>query len=301
MAEYLAGEFRAAGFPAADIHVVPFEGVGDKTASLVVRYRPWRGNGKGGKPILLMAHMDVVAAKREDWERDPVRADRGERLLLRTRHLRRQAGRGGDHQHLPASQGRRVRAQPGPDHLLLRRRGDRAGDHRATSRKQHRALVDAEFALNSDGGGGTLDDDTGKPLYYSLQTAEKTYADFTVTARNPGGHSSQPRDDNAIYDLAAALLKVRDYKFPVMWNDTTLASFRQAGATTPGELGEALRKFAANPQDAAAAAIIAREPELRRPDCAPPAWRPCSSGGHGGECAAAVGARPTSIAASFPA
>ena len=101
--------------------------------------------------------------------------------------------------------------------------------------KEHRALVDAEFALNSDGGGGTLDDDTGKPLYYSLQTAEKTYADFTVTARNPGGHSSQPRDDNAIYDLAAALLKVRDYKFPVMWNDTTLASCRQAGTTTRRE------------------------------------------------------------------
>ena len=65
-----------------------------------------------------------------------------------------------------------------------------------------------------------------------------------MTARNPGGHSSAPRDDNAIYDLAVALLKVRDYKFPVMWNDTTVASFRQAGTTTPGELGEALRKFA---------------------------------------------------------
>jgi acetylornithine deacetylase/succinyl-diaminopimelate desuccinylase-like protein len=99
--------------------------------------------------------------------------------------------------------------------------------------RDHRDLIDAEFALNSDAGGGVLDDDTGKPLFFSLQAAEKTYADFTLTARNPGGHSSLPRPDNAIYDLATALGKVQAYAFPVMSNDITIGSFRAAGKTTP--------------------------------------------------------------------
>ena len=105
---------------------------------------------------------------------------------------------------------------------------------RSAIANKHRALIDAEYALNSDGGGGTLDDDTGKPLFFGLQTAEKTYADFTLTARNPGGHSSQPRADNAIYDLAAALVKLREFSFPVMWNDTTVASFRAGGQDHAG-------------------------------------------------------------------
>ena len=96
---------------------------------------------------------------------------------------------------------------------------------------QHRELIDAEYALNADGGGGTLDDDTGKPLFFGLQTAEKTYADFKLTTRNAGGHSSQPRPDNAIYDLAAALVKLRQFSFPVQWNDTTIAGFRAASKT----------------------------------------------------------------------
>ena len=85
MAEYLAGEFRAAGFPAEDVTVVPFNMPADKTATLVVRYR---GDGTGGKPILLLAHMDVVTAKRSDWTRDPYTAHRRKRLLLRARHVR---------------------------------------------------------------------------------------------------------------------------------------------------------------------------------------------------------------------
>ena len=125
--------------------------------------------------------------------------------------------------------------------------------------REHRNLVDAEFALNSDGGGGILDDNTGKPLYYLLQTAEKSYADFALTAHNPGGHSSQPRAAMPS-TICAALMRVRDYHFPVMTNETTLANLRAAAKTTPGELGAAMAKFAANPQDEAAAAVIARSP-----------------------------------------
>jgi acetylornithine deacetylase/succinyl-diaminopimelate desuccinylase-like protein len=276
MSEYLAGEFRAAGFPAADVSVVRFEGVDDKTASLVVRYR---GNGKGGKPILLMAHMDVVAAKREDWERSPFE------LIEENGYF---YGRGtyDNKQGVVAitSTFLRLKAEgfvPSRD-LILFFSGDEETAQATTMNMahEHRELIDAEFALNGDAGGGTLDDDTGKALYYELQTAEKTYADFSVTARNPGGHSSLPRDDNAIYDLAVALLKVRDYKFPVMWNDTTVASFRQSGTITPGELGEAMRKFADNPRDAAAAAVIAREPSYvgrTRTTCV----ATMLSGGHG--------------------
>jgi len=256
MAEYLAQVFRAGGFPAEDVVVTPFKLTGDQTATLTVRYR---GDGTGGKPILLMAHMDVVTAKREEWERDPYQlieengyfygrgtADikSGVTTLTATFLRLKQEG-----------------FKPKRD-LIIYFSGDEETSQDTTVEmvRRHRNLVDAEYALNSDSGGGTLDDATGKPLYYVLQTAEKTYADFALTAHNPGGHSSQPRADNAIYELAAALTRVRDYQFPVMTNETTLANLRAAAKTTPGELGAAMAKFAANPRDEAAAAVIAASP-----------------------------------------
>jgi acetylornithine deacetylase/succinyl-diaminopimelate desuccinylase-like protein len=127
---------------------------------------------------------------------------------------------------------------------------------------KYRELTDAEFALNGDGGGGSLDSGTGKPQYYKLQGAEKSYASFTLTAHNPGGHSSQPRPDNAIYELADALKAVRGYSFPVMWNDWTIGSFKAAAPATPGELGQAMAKFAANPGDPEAAAVLAMTPSM---------------------------------------
>jgi len=256
VAEYLAGEFRAAGFPADDIHILPFKGEGDQTASLVVRYR-----GKGGKkakPILLMAHMDVVAAKREDWQRDPY-------TLIEENGYFFGRGTYDDKQGVVAltSTFLRLKAEkfvPSRD-LIIYFSGDEetAQATAIDTAKNHRDLIDAEFALNADAGAGTLDE-SGKALYYSMQTAEKTYADFTVTTHNPGGHSSLPRPDNAIYELAVALEKLSHYQAPVMWNDTTLASLRMAGKQIPGELGAAFSRFAANPQDAEAAAIIAKEP-----------------------------------------
>ncbi|MBC8027441.1 MAG: M20/M25/M40 family metallo-hydrolase [Steroidobacteraceae bacterium] len=259
-AEYLAGEFRAAGFPSEDIHILPFKGEGDETVSLVVRYRSdgKGGNGSGAKPILLMAHMDVVTANRSEWERDPYTLIEENGFFY---------GRG----TYDVKQGTtaltatflRLKAEkfvPTRD-LIIYFSGDEETEM-GTVRdvvQNHRALVDAEYALNSDGGGGALDDDTGKALFYGLQTAEKTYADYYVTARNAGGHSSQPRDDNAIYELAAALTKVRAHKFPVQWNDTTIASFAQAGITQPGALGKALAAFAAKPGDPVAAAVIEKD------------------------------------------
>jgi acetylornithine deacetylase/succinyl-diaminopimelate desuccinylase-like protein len=256
MAEYLAAEFRAAGFPADDVTIVPFKLPPEDTAALVVRYR---GDGTGGKPILLLAHMDVVTAKASDWVRDPFKLVEQDGFFY---------GRG----TYDVKQGitalttlfLRLKAEkyvPKRD-LIIFFSGDEETAQATTEgvAKQHRALIDAEYALNADGGGGTLDDETGKPLFFGLQTAEKTYVDFTLTTRNAGGHSSLPRPDNAIYDLAAALSKVRQFSFPVMWNDTTIAGFRASGPMTPGELGVAMTKFAANPKDAEAAATLAANP-----------------------------------------
>jgi acetylornithine deacetylase/succinyl-diaminopimelate desuccinylase-like protein len=258
LVEYLAQEFRAAGFPQKDITILPLKGDGDQTASLVVRYR---GNGKGGKPILLLAHMDVVTAKREEWERDPFTLIEEDGYFY---------GRGtyDDKQGTTALAATflRLKAEkfvPTRD-LILYFSGDEetAMATAEDTAKNHRDLIDAEFALNADAGGGVLDENTGKALYYSFQTAEKTYADFMLTARNPGGHSSLPRDDNAIYELADALSKVRAYKFPPAWNDTTIASFKQSGVTHGGPLGAALLKFAARPGDPAAVAVIEKDPSV---------------------------------------
>ena len=262
VAEYLAGEFRAAGFPDSDIHILPFKGTGDQTASLVVRYRSKDGGtGKGGKPIVLMAHMDVVAARRDDWQRDPY-------TLVEENGFFYGRGTYDDKQGVAALTATflRLKAEkfsPSRD-LILYFSGDEetAQDSTRDAALNHRGLVDAEFALNADAGGGVLDDKTGQALLFGFQTAEKTYADFKVTARNPGGHSSQPRPDNAIYELADALVKLRAFKFPTMWNDTTIASFRQGGATHKDELGAALLKFAANPGDAAAVSVIEQDPGM---------------------------------------
>jgi acetylornithine deacetylase/succinyl-diaminopimelate desuccinylase-like protein len=256
LVEYLVGEFRAAGFPDEDIHVLPFKGRTDATASLAVRYR---GNGKGGRPIALLAHMDVVTAKREEWQRDPYRLIEEDGFFFGRGTYDNKQGVGA----LTATF-LRLKAEkfvPARD-LIIFFSGDEE-TAQATTRDvltQHRALVDAEYALNSDAGGGVLDDDSGRPLYFALQTAEKTYADFSVTARNAGGHSSQPRNDNAIYELAAALQKLAKFRFPVMTNETTTASLAAAGRITPGELGRMLARFAANPRDEAAAEFLANEP-----------------------------------------
>jgi acetylornithine deacetylase/succinyl-diaminopimelate desuccinylase-like protein len=120
----------------------------------------------------------------------------------------------------------------------------------------------AEFAINADAGGGLLDDDSGKPLIYLVQGAEKTYATFELTVANPGGHSSRPRADNAIYDLARVLLKIEAHRFPVMANELTRSYLGAVGRTKEGKLGEALRAFSADPTDTAAIEALAKSPEF---------------------------------------
>jgi acetylornithine deacetylase/succinyl-diaminopimelate desuccinylase-like protein len=251
MANYLAEQFRKAGFPASDIHVLPL----GETASLVVRYR---GEGGGGRPILLLAHMDVVTAKPEEWERDPytlieengffygrgsIDNKQGVALLTATFLQLKKAG-----------------FKPTRD-LIIAFTGDEETGMETTNAlaTTHRSLTDAEFALNSDDGGGQLGED-GKAQYLDVVGAEKISATFELTVRNPGGHSSAPRADNAIYELADAVKAVQAYRFPVMTNEWTLGSFKAASAKTPGPLGEAMRRFAANPKDEAAAEALFNSP-----------------------------------------
>lgn len=252
MANYLAEQFRAGGFPAEDIHVVPHA----QTAALVVRYR---GDGTGGRPILLIAHMDVVPAHRADWERDPFTFVEENGYFFGRGSADNKAG-------LVAlvSNFLQLKAEgftPARD-LIIAFSGDEETSG-ATVRNllaNHRDLVDAEFALNADAGQGTLDETTGAALAYSMQTAEKSFASYTVTAHNAGGHSSQPRPDNAIYDVADAITRVRNYQFRVMWNDTTISSFRANGPRIGGEIGQAMVRFAENPGDRRAARILSASP-----------------------------------------
>jgi len=252
VANYLAKRFAEGGFPAADIHVLPL----GETASLVVRYR---GNGSGGRPIALIAHMDVVTAKREDWQRDPytLTEENGFFFGRGTSDVKQEVA-------LLTTTFLTMKAQgyvPARD-LIIAFSGDEE-TAQATARdlvSTHRDLVDAEFALNGDGGGGVLGEDTGKPQLFYVQGAEKSSAQFLLTTHNAGGHSSMPRADNAIYELADALKAVQHTEFPVMWNDWTLGDFKAAGAVTPGALGAAMTRFAANPHDAAAAAEISKNP-----------------------------------------
>jgi acetylornithine deacetylase/succinyl-diaminopimelate desuccinylase-like protein len=262
MARYLAGKFRGAGFPEADIHLVP---VGE-TASLIVRYR---GDGSGGQPILLMAHMDVVPARREDWERDPFTLVEDDGFFF---------GRGSSDNKagvvaLTATFLRLKHEQFVPRRdLIIFFSGDEETKAKSVTAviKDHRGLIDAEYALNADAGGGILDEAGAKPVLFLVQGAEKTYVDFELSVHNPGGHSSRPRADNAIYELADALEKVRAYRFPVKSNDWTIGNLAAVGKTMPGPVGEALREFSANPVDGTAAERLAAEPEyvgLTRTTC----------------------------------
>ena len=252
MAAYLADRFRAAGFAEQDVLVLPFA----RTASLAVRYR---GDGTGGAALLLLAHMDVVPARREEWDRDPFTLIEDDGFFFGRGSSDNKAGVA-----LITATFLRLRAagfRPTRD-LVLWFSGDEetTGETTMDFLANHRDwLGDVELALNSDAGGGALAPD-GRPTGYTLQTAEKTYADFTLTARNPGGHSSMPRADNAIFDLADAIERIRGFEFPVMWNDTTIASFRSTGKDVGGDDGAALLRFAQTPGDVAAAATLSRNP-----------------------------------------
>ncbi len=253
LAEYLAQQFRDGGFPAEDIHVLP---MGD-TAALVVRYR---GDGSSGKkPVSISAHMDVVEALREDWERDPF-------TLVEDNGYYYGRGTRDDKLGLVATSEAflRLKAEgyvPSRD-LILAFSGDEETDMVSTRAlvNQYRELTDSEYVLNADAGGGIIPQAGGAPASFEFQAAEKTYVTYELRVTNPGGHSSRPTARNAIYDLAAALQKLHAYQFPVRQNDLTRQFFKSTATRTPGDLGAAMARFAADPNDAWAVARLRAEP-----------------------------------------
>ncbi len=257
MAAYFEDVFLDAGFDRADVHLLPRTiSTGEEVASLVVRYR---GNGLSGrKPILLLAHMDIVDANPSDWERDPFT------LIEENGYF---FGRGTLDNKLGivslTSAFVRLRQEgftPTRD-LIIAFTGDEETKMETIRAlvSEHRDLTDAEFVLNADAGHGYLDHDHN-PVAYLLQSAEKTYATFELTVRNPGGHSSRPRADNAIYELATVLKNIENYRFPSRMNDTTRDYFGKLSSLVPGALGDAMAAFAVDPDDEAARAILEADP-----------------------------------------
>jgi acetylornithine deacetylase/succinyl-diaminopimelate desuccinylase-like protein len=250
-AEAMAARLLAAGFPAQDVQViVPAPRKGNLVARL-------RSPAPAARPILLLAHLDVVEADRADWTMDPfvllerdgyfygrgTLDDKNEAAIHVTNLIRWKAE--GYRGHRDIIVALTADEEGGPDngvqHLLA----------------QHRELIDAAFALN-EGGGGMLRD--GRRIAHAVQAAEKTYQSFHLEVTNPGGHSSLPRADNAINQLAHALLAVAAHEFPVRLNEVTRAYFRQsAGSFAPEEqilvegllreppAGESVRHFSAIP------------------------------------------------------
>ena len=258
-AEAMAKRFRDAGFPAADVQVLVPAGKPAK-GNLVVRYHG-RGGPSAGKPILLLAHLDVVAARREEWPRDPfTMAEEGGYFL----------GRGtADDKAMAAIfvanllQYKKEGWRPERDLVLALTADEEGGDANGVQYllAEHRPLIDAAYAIN-EGGGGTLEGQgpNARPLFHSIQAAEKVYTDFTLTATNSGGHSSVPRPDNAIYELSDALSRLARFSFPVELNPTTRAFFEQTAKVEQPAIAAAMRAVVANPNDSAAAALLSRDP-----------------------------------------
>ncbi len=251
LARYLADELIAAGLDEDDVEVVP---VGTE-AVLIARYR---GDGSSGKrPILILGHMDVVEARPEDWERPPFELTSDDTYFYARGTIDNKFGIA-----QVTSTFIRLKKEgfvPNRD-LIIAFSGDEESGMVSTRLLAYDRpdLAEAEFALNSDSGGGALTA-RGDALTYLVQAAEKTYATWEITAYNPGGHSSRPRPDNAIYDLADAIQKIRAHRFPVRWNDTTLEYFEETGHQMGGELGDAMIRFAANPDDQEAAERLSAE------------------------------------------
>ena len=248
-AAYLKSVLVAGGFAPGDIAIEP---VGE-TANL---HLTWKGSGKT-PPMALAGHMDVVEADPKDWVRNPFVATIDGDYIF---------GRGvGDNKFdvsmvvATLAALRKQGFKPGRDiHLFLSGDEETEGVTAELQAKQAKA-AGVDFLLNTDGGGGGLDE-TGKPAGYSLSAAEKTYADYRLTATSPGGHSSRPVYPNAITQVAAAASKIDAYRFAPQINAITRASLLAEGKTNGGALGTAMTAFANNPADPAAIAALRADP-----------------------------------------
>jgi acetylornithine deacetylase/succinyl-diaminopimelate desuccinylase-like protein len=252
-AKAMAARLIAAGYPKADVQA--FEAA-PKRGNLVARLR---GTGKQ-KPIILMAHLDVVEAKREDWTTDPFQLVEKDGYFY---------GRGtGDDKFMASAwvanmiRWKQEGYKPDRDLILVLETDEEIADGNSYGINwllaKHKDLLDAEFALNEGGGVGMKD---GKPIWNSIQTTEKLYQSFWLEVRNPGGHSSQPRKDNAIYQLADALARLEKLEFPVALNETTRGYFEKMAAIEQGQMAADMKAILkAKPDRKALARLSALPP-----------------------------------------
>ena len=256
-AERMAARLKAAGLP--DNQITLFADPDHPKEGGLVAVYP--GTSKTFKPILGIAHIDVVEAKREDWVRDPF-------TLIEEKGYFYARGAADDKAMAATLVDTLIRFQrsgyrPKRTVKIALTCGEETNgafngvEWLAANRRD---LIDAEFALN-EGGGGTSDG-KGKVVEQAIQVGEKTFATYRLETRNPGGHSSVPRPDNAIYQLARALVRIDAHEFPMEMSETTRTYFREAGAGRKDETGAAMVALATNPADKAAEAIANRDPFL---------------------------------------
>jgi acetylornithine deacetylase/succinyl-diaminopimelate desuccinylase-like protein len=250
-AEAMAQRLRDAGFPASDVAVV---GPNDRKGNMVARYR---GTG-ARKPILLIGHLDVVEARREDWTSDPFQfiEKNGYYYGRGTQDMK-------DGDAIFVANFIRLKQegyQPDRDLILALTADEEGGSSNGVDwlLKNRHDLIDAEFVLNADGGG--VDTDHGKPVIVSMDATEKLYSDFQLSVANPGGHSSLPVPDNAIYHLADALTRLQHYQFPFELNPVTRAYFERMATVETGAMASDMKAILKAPPDGAALARLSQDP-----------------------------------------
>ena len=250
-AQAMADHLLAAGFAAEDVQVL---GPVERKGNLVARYR---GRDSGRKPLLLLAHIDVVEADPADWTLPPFTFIEEDGYYY---------GRGTtddkDEAAIHIANFIRMKEegfQPDRDIIVALTADEEGGNHNGVQwlLENHRDLIDAEYALN-EGGGGAMKD--GRHIANGVQASEKVYQTFTLEVTNPGGHSSLPLKDNAIYHLAEALVRIRNHDFPVILNEVTQMFFERSAELEEGELAEAMRGVMESPPDAASIAYFSDTP-----------------------------------------
>jgi acetylornithine deacetylase/succinyl-diaminopimelate desuccinylase-like protein len=255
-AEAVAQRFRAAGFAAADVMVL---GPNERKKNLVVRLH---GAGRH-KPVLLIGHLDVVEARREDWSTDPFKLIEKDGYFYGRGSLDMKSG-----DAIMATTLLRMKREgyrPARDVILALTADEEGGCCNGVQwlLTTHRELIDAEFVLNHDGlVGYSITSEHGVPQQFALSATEKMYADYQLSVTNRGGHSSLPRPDNAIYQLAQGLLSIGRYSFPVELNEVTRGYFQRMAAASSAQAAADMRAVAGTPVDAQAVARLSRDPEL---------------------------------------
>jgi acetylornithine deacetylase/succinyl-diaminopimelate desuccinylase-like protein len=252
-AQAMAKRLIDAGFPAADVTVL---GPNDRKGNMVARYR-----GKPGsklRPVLIIGHLDVVEARREDWSTDPFKLVEQDGYLY---------GRGTqdmkDSDAIAIADFIRLKQEgfvPDRDIILALTADEEGGTSNGVDwlLKNHRELIDAEFALNPDSGG--VDAEHGKAVSVEFEATEKLYGDYQLLAVDSGGHSSLPRPDNAIYHVVDALAILQKHRFPVELNPVTREFFAQMAKVERPEVAADMRAILADPPDPAAAERLSQDP-----------------------------------------